>query len=65
MSPVENNKTSSIENLNNECIKAININKKGLIELITIYNSIIKKIDSLIYSFNNTSYYNKYSCLLI
>ncbi len=64
LSPFENKKMNSIENNNDSNTNNISSNKKyGLIELITIYNSIINKLDSLLNSYNKNSFQYIYSCL--
>lgn len=64
LSPFENKKMNSIENNNDSNTNNISSSKKyGLIELITIYNSIINKLDSLLNSYNLNSFQYIYSCL--
>ena len=67
ISPFENKKMNSIENNNDSNTNNnnnISSNKKyGLIELISIYNSIISKLDSLLNSYNKNSFQYIYSCL--
>ena len=65
LSPFENKKMNSIENNNDSNTNNISSSKKyGLIELITIYNSIINKLDSLLNSYNKNSFQYIYSCLI-
>ena len=54
---IENNEDNNYDN--------ISTNKKySLVELITIYNSIINKLDILMNSYNKNSYQYIYSCLI-
>lgn len=66
LSPVENKKNNLFSNNDSSNETNSNLIKKrfSLIELTTIYNTIINQIDLLMNSYNKNSYQHIYSCLI-